>query len=456
MRAHRTPTQSERDPRLHLQAIARALRSRRRLRLSIRALWTACMVWSVGLIVDLLGLALPLTVTLGAAALTLCIGFVYAYISHPSLRQLAHGLDSFYQLNEQLGTTLEVTRRAPSNELEQRLIQGSNGLLLDLRRYLAKQPLLPWREVETLIAVGFLTLSLTIASRAFLPAADATVALRTLPPPLMPTATPQAAPTEQAVAAPDQGWPGPGAREAASAIADGLRDSGATRSAADALDRADADNAADALRELADQSDQLSDGARRDIASGLREAADRLRDQQPDLADRLEQQADALEQGGQAAEQALEDLAGLIEQLAGNERAAQSGDRPAEEAGAQAGSGQTSEQDGQTPGEAAQGNSSGGPGAGNQIGGESRTTQTGSTKAQGEALPLPQSEQQNGSTTSATGPQGPTLRIEAGGTGTTPSSTSNGGTQPLPGQADPLSIPPEYRDVVEEYFTPAQ
>jgi hypothetical protein len=422
-----------------LQSVARSLRQRRRLRLSVRAVWLTLIVWSFGLFARLLGVELSLTLVLGLTLLTLLSGLLYAWLSHPSLEQLAHGLDDHYNLAQQLGTALEVGQRDVTQPLEQRLLDETEDLLGRMRRYFATQPLIPWREVETCLAVMLLTLGLTVA-------------LPNLPPPIVPTEAAQLQPTEQPV---DQEQPplSPEAQEAADAIADALRDNGATRSAADALDQGDTSEAASELRELADQADQLGRQAREDIAQGLRDAAEQLSGSQPELAQELEQQADALERGGAETAEALEDLARTVEQLDENgEQAAES-----EQQGGEEGQQEQGQQGGQQGGEQAGGEQAGGQqggaGAGDGLGGEERGAQDDAAQAQGDTLPLPQSENTDGPTTPATGPRGPTIQLDAGGTGETASSGSNS-SERLQGEADPLTIPSEYRDVVEDYFSP--
>jgi hypothetical protein len=432
-----------------LHAIARTLRARRRLRLGVRAIWLALAVWCLGVIARLLGLPIAPNLLLGASGLTLLIAAAYAWFSQPSLTQLAHGLDDRYQLGQQLGTALEVTDRAEVNPLEDRLIQETDTLLVRIRRYFDSQPVVPWREIETFAALGLLAVGLWFATGPQLPDSLSPIALPTLPTPVAPTETAQQSqPTEQPVREePPPPELSPEAQAAADAIADALRDNGATRSAADALDQGDTPGAARELRELADQAEQLSDQARRDLAEGLRDAAEQLGDSQPGLSSELEQQADALERGGAETAEALEDLARTVEQLG------QDGQQAAE--GEQGESGQSEQQgQGEQPGDQ-QGQASGGSsGAGNGLGGEQRGAQSGASEAQGESLPLPPSENTDGPTISATGPKGPNVQLEAGGTGSAQSNGGNSADQPLAGEADPLAIPSEYRDVVEDYFSP--
>lgn len=421
------------------------------MRLGVRALWLALAVWCLGIMARLVGLSIAPNVLLGATGLTLLIGVAYAWFSQPSIAQLANGLDDRYQLGQQLGTALEVTGRTVENPLEDRLLQETDTLLVRIRRYFDSQPLVPWREIETFAALGLLAVGLWFATGPQLPDSLSPLALPTLPTPIVPTEiAQQTQPTEQPVSEePPPPELSPEAQAAADAIADALRDNGATRSAADELDQGDTSGAARELRELADQAEQLSDQARQDLAESLRDAAEQLGDSQPGLSNELEQQAEALERGGAETADALEDLARTVEQLA------QDGQQAAEGQ-----DGQSGEQDQQGQGEGDQpgdqpGQSGGGAaGAGNQLGGEQRGAQTGTTEAQGENLPLPESEDPSGPTTGATGPKGPSVQLEAGGTGSTQSNGGNSADQPLSGEADPLAIPSEYRDVVEDYFSP--
>lgn len=442
------PTHDD-DLRTRLRGVARTLRQRRRLRLGLRAVWIALAVWSLGLLAVMLGVNLSPTLLLGAALVTLAACGLYAWISHPSLARLARGLDAHYNLGEQLATALEIARQPESNAVEARLVNETDALLVRMRRYFASEPIIPWREVETFGAVALLAFGLTIASGLTLPTAESPIALPQLPPPTAPTAATQPTPTAEPVKQ-EQPQLSPQDQAAANAIADALRDNGATRSAADALAQGDTQGAARDLRRLADQADQLGEQARRDLAQGLRDAAGKLRESQPGVADQLEQEADGLQRGGQDAQQALEDLARTVENLGKGDQVAQ---------GQQQNQGQPSDQNGQQPGQQQgqqqrQPGGQAGSGAGNQLGGEQRGAQNGGTQAQGDTLPLPEASNKSGPTTDATGPKGPTVELQAGGTGSTQQGGGNNSNQQISSAADPLSIPSEYRDVVEDYFSP--
>lgn len=423
------------------------------MRLALRALWLALLVWSLGTVPALLGYPLPALGVWIATGSIFALCLAYAWFSHPSLMQLAHGLDDRYQLGEQLATALEVTRRAEHNPVEERLVVETDALLGRIRRYIESQPVVAWRELETCVAVALLAIGIWFANGPLFPDAVAPVALPVLPTPVAPTETArqQPEPTEQPVREEQQSPQlSPEAQAAADAIADALRDNGATSSAADALDQGDTAGAARELRELADQADQLSDQGRQDLAKGLRDAAEQLRESQPDLADRLEQQADALERGGEETAKALEDLARTVEQLAQDGQQAAEAEQQDGQPGQQGQQGEAGQS-----GEQGQPGAPGGSGAGNQLGGEQRGAQPDdAAQAQGDALPLPESENTDGPTTEATGPKGPQVELGAGGVGETNAAGGNAGSGQIEADEDPLTIPPEYRDVVEDYFSP--
>jgi len=431
--------------------VQRALRWRRRLRLTVRAVWLALAAWCVGLGAIVMDVPVPLPVLVAVAVITFVCGVAYAWWSQPSLAQLTHGLDRFFDLQAQTVTALEVARRGPANALEARVIDEATNWLAALRRYVASLPLVPWREAETLLAVALVSLALTVAMGPRTPTAQAPVALPPLPPPTAPQAS--AAPQASDLPVADQASTtlDPAAQAVVNALGDALAPNGATRPAADALRRGDLPAAASELRELADGAQQLGDEARNEIAQELREAADQLRAAQPELVERLEQQAAGLEQGGQAAAQALEDLARTVEALGQAQQAAQASP------GAQPGDGQGDEQgDGTQQGDGdSQAQDGSGGGAGNVPGSETRSTPPSAAQAQGSDLPLPSSATTGGPTTDARGSKGPQIEIEAGGTGSTDSASNNTSNTPIQSAPDPLAIPPEYRDVVENYFTPA-
>jgi hypothetical protein len=443
-----------------VRALRRALGNRRRLRLTIRALWIALAIFAVGLATRLFGLNAPWWIIVAPAAAAALILIVRSWFTDPSLGRLLHEYDQFFHTHELLATGLEVARTSdrddrPLNEVEERLVHQTLRAVAALRRRVGSSALMPWREMEMLLGVALLALGLFVVGRNGTDPAANALAIPSLPTAAVPEEAP---PADQPVAATPPPADAPATPEdqaAADAIADALSGNSATSEAGDALGAGQTGQAADALRDAAGQADQLSPESREALADDLQGAADQLQGSQPERAQALRDQASQIERDGAGAQQGLEDLADLVDELGGEgDAAAQAeGDAQAPPAGAQGGEGQ-----GQEEGEQSGEGNGGGAGAGDGLGGESRGTQTNPSPAQGEITPLPPDPEADGPRTSATGPQGPNVELEAGGTRASdaPAGALEGGADaPLSGDADPLRIPPEYRDVVENYFSPS-
>jgi hypothetical protein len=90
-------------------------------------------------------------------------------------------------------------------------------------------------------------------------------------------------------------------RQALGDLADALQDNSSTVSAAEAIRKGDYGAAAQSLGEIGQQSDQLSERARQDLAQRLAEAANQVQANNPDLANRMRRAAQALAKGDPAA-----------------------------------------------------------------------------------------------------------------------------------------------------------
>ena len=458
----RSRKRSARSPAAQLQrdvrALRRALGYRRRLRLTVRALWIGLGIFAFGLLAGVFGLTGPWWMLIGPAAAAAIILIVQSWFSNPSLPRLLNDYDQHFQTDELLASGLEVARRFEQSgdtlgQIEERLVEQSSRAVHALRRRVHASALVPWREMEMLLGIGLLALGLFVIGRN-----DANLSAAALAIPSLPTAEPveQAqTPTDQPVAATPPPADAPATPEdqaAADAIADALGGNSATSGAGSALEQGQTGQAASELRDLADQADQMSPEARGTLAEDLREAADQLQPSQPERAQELREQADQIQSDAASAEQGLDDLADLVEELGGNGDTVAEGQPSAPDPSAPPGDGSTEEPEKQG-GEEGQG----GEGAGDGLGGESRGTQTNPVQPQGDITPLPPDPDANGSLTSATGPQGPNVQLEAGGTRSDDGASQavgGGADAPLSGDADPLRIPPEYRDVVENYFSP--
>jgi hypothetical protein len=423
---------------LQLDRLASDRWARRGVLTLLRAVWLALSIWCLALGLHLL-FSVPLRYDLLAIASLLCVAIGAALVLRPRMKaqQVARRLDRRFQLNEQLSTALELEGR-PVEGVADYLRDQSRQTMAHLRRTIKQHQGMPWSELGAVVALAIVVLGLLflagVTPFGALPGAEP------LPPLAQPNDPAQQFPDEpftppagqQTGTGPgDQAVPGVGDQQVLSALADALRDQSVTRSAAESLDRGDVSGAAQTLRELADQSSQLSDQSRSELAEALRDAADQIQGQDPGLAEQVRQSADGLNQGDQGAADALEGLADAVEDLG------QTGSPS---------NGQTAPGDSQSQSDDGQGSGSG-SGAGS-LPGEQRS-QT-SERLDVDGVPVELEGEGEGNT--------PT---QGNREGDAPEGTNDGFTQGgSPGDdrvetgADPLSIPVDLRDVVQEYFTP--
>ncbi len=453
--------------------------ARRGIRMLLRAAWLGAAIWCIGLGGHLVW-GWPLrTNILGALALA-ALGIAIALLLQPRLKphEAARRLDRRFHLDEQLATAVEVAAtNPPPASVAARLIADSSHTAELLRRRIARRQRPPWHDLLTLAMLGLLALGLSII--AGIGAPNISTSALPIPPlagapdpnqqvPREPQAPPNGANGEPATTNAANQPTSIGDPQIIQALADALRDQGITRPAAAALDRGDLAGAARELRALADQASQLPQDTLSDLADRLRDAADQIGARNQSLADQLEQSADELDQGGQSAAQALDDLARAIEQLptapanqAGqSDQAGQAGqseqpnqagqpDPSGDQAGQGSGQGQAQGQNQDQSSGQAQGEGNG-SGAGNGPGGEQRPADT-SERLGVEGQPVPLESDGPGDVPAE--PSGP-LQGGAGGTkpGFAQGDASSG--QRVEVGADPLRVPIDERDVVQEYFQP--
>lgn len=424
----------------------------RGIRTLLRFAWIGMSLLCIGLGGHLL-FGWPLRFELLGLLVIACTGVGVLLLLKPPMSPAATArrLDRRFRLNNQLATALEVDAQDAAEGVAARLLDQSQRTISRVQRYVASHQRFPWSEVITLIAFVLLGLGLLLMIGLGLPD------LFTTPDPLPALAVPDQTTREfppDLLDDPDQsstgnpgtdqqgqsdsgmadagGGSGAGQAAALAALADALRDQSATRPAATALDQGNTAQAAQELRALADQANQLSATTRQDLAQRLREAANEIGRDNPELANQIRQQADGLEQGGQNAAQALENLATLTEQM-GSQRSTQEGD--ADDQG-QSGSPQ----------------SGAGAGAGN-IAGDQREQSVPSDRLGVEGVPLDLESEGAGTTpASASGDSAAT----SSATGSFLPPTGSLDTSEVRTGDDPLRIPLDLRDVVQDYFSPTQ
>ncbi len=459
-----------------LQRLATERWTRRALRTILQSASIALGVWCAGMGANLLwdwNIGVP---ELTALALAI-VGVALLSLLRPPMRpaEVARRLDRRFQLNEQLATAVEMVQVDPrSSAMTARLLDRSTATVQQVHQYVRRQQTAPWTDLFTLLAlllvagglalmagIGSLSLNPSVASLPTLPQQSAPLPLpmegmdplpgsdQLIPldggEEMLPFRPGVSAGNQQSTSAPSQqaslSQADPQTLEA---LANALRDLGATRPAAEALDRGDTDAAAQRLRELADQAGALSEEARQALSRELQDAARDIERRDPALAGQVRQSARDLARQ-QSAAQGLEELAQAIDQM--GESAADSSASPSNE-----------------PGNEGQASSPGGPSGQPGAEGESQTGPSGSTAGNN-----PSGEQRPIAPAGRLGVEGQPVTIEAQGGGQStgasnnPNATLQGGAgtafggQPGTGGAigaDPLRIPLDERDVVQEYFQP--
>jgi hypothetical protein len=454
-----------------LNQIATDRWARQGVRTLLRTAALAASIWCIGLGGRLIWGWPFRPDLLGALALGV-IGVGVLLLLRPRLspQQAARRLDRRFHLDEQLATAIEVAaNRPPPGSVGERLIAQSTNTARLLRQRIGRRQRPPWNELITLLAL------LPVALGLFILSGVGNLDLGGDMLPLPPLAAPQdpaqqfadqPPPDQQSPAQiPGQGPPMPGSNtqpgadgqpatadpRTLEALADALRDQGATRSAAEALDRGNPGEAAQRLRELADQAGQLSQDARNDLADALRGAAEQIAPRDQALADQLRQSADGLEEGDQAASQALDDLAQALDNLQNGQPADVAGQGQPDQQDQASQPGSQEGQSGEQSGEGNQGQTGGPGGAGNGSAGEQRSAQPAERLGvPGQPVPL----ETNGPGTVPAEPSDrrpTTSEIVPGTTGGDASSDRRVRTG-----ADPLRVPLDERDVVQEYFQPQQ
>ncbi|MEI6776842.1 MAG: hypothetical protein WCK70_08060 [Chloroflexales bacterium] len=427
---------------IQLERLASDRWARRGVRILMRSVWLGlslcCLMLGVSLFLDVTP---PWQWVLALGLICIAGGAIFILRPRMSAVEVARRLDRRFRLNEQIATALEIGP-APTG-IEVYLLDESRRAVSQIRRSVAQRRGFPWSEaamiLALLITLGGLAVMLGIGTANPLAA----------PEPLPALATPQslanAFPTEP-VSTPTSPQPSPGPSNSTApgagdpavmrALANALRDQSITRQAAEALDQGNLAGAAQSLRALADQAGRISQSARNDLGTALRQAASQVQASSPSLADQLRTSAAGLQSGNDSqAAQSLQDLAGAVEKM-GSGQAAQTG---------------AGQQPGSTPDSSQTSGQGQGSGAGNSsLPGQQREQPADRLGVDGVPLEL----NAKGDGTAATQGQ---ANSNAGGTGNGGAFSqggSNPSTDPVLAADDPLRIPTDLRDVVQDYFSP--
>lgn len=452
----------------------------RLVRLLFRSLWvSALLALAGGLLAYSAGRPLAWLDWAAIGSVLFVALFLFLALWPISARTLTRRLDQHFDFQDQLMAAYEVTGRGGAqNYIETDLLAAAHSSLHEARRRFFRRLPLPWTDLEMAVVVGTAAVAVYYWAAALAMPAPPVVTHSSY----VPLPAPGLEPMVQLPGAPAEAQPSlasqiatgldpgeaatlnsaAGAQAVLDELAEALRSQSFTEAAGEALSQGALEQAADELRQLAQDADALSDEARNDLAESLMAAAEALQDTAPDQAERLRDMAESLLENtsnsaavNAATADALEGLAQMIEAADGDRTQPSTGGT---EVGSMGGTGQEGAGE---EGEAESG-ASGGEGSAEDEGGEetgagggqvgveeSSTGSVESLRSQGIAVPLPEGQSLDaGSLRPRYDPSQayqyrsvPYVHVNASG---------QGGEQ----AADPLSIPWRLRNVIQRYFSP--
>jgi hypothetical protein len=309
--------------------IGRRVWIQRALNIIARALWLGLLVGFIWLLIDLSGGPdLHLRTLIIIWAILIIPGIIFAALSRPSRNAVARMLDRSFRLHERMTTALgnlgkdlpQPDQRASVVYLQ---VADSANVATELREHQAFHIHIPVREIVAAIACGLLMASLFFLRGT---AGDIPSVADSPVPRFVPATERYAQQEANAAAAPATNENAPStadveakaqrsqeARRDLQQLAKALDDHSVTRSAAEAIQRGDYQSAANDLRDLAQNADQLSPEARAGLADDLDKAAQQMSDGSKDLSDAASAAADGLRQGGDQAKDGLNQLGDAVD-----------------------------------------------------------------------------------------------------------------------------------------------
>jgi hypothetical protein len=315
-----------------LDRLARRIWLNWALNVLVRGAWLGGVVGIAWLVVEQFGgpeFAPAALVRVGIGLFA--VGFLCAALIRPSRQRTARMLDRSFRLHERMTTAIEnLGRDVPPPGVRAQIVYlqmaDAANVVAELRRHPAFGVRLPLREVVLALACVLLLASLYFLRGVgggipdLVPAGvPAFTSAASQPRPEQPIANPAAAAPE------GEGAPSSAevqqraarsneARRDLATLGDALDNQAATYGAAEAIARGDYDEAAEELRDLATNADDLSPEARQELANDLDAAADQMSDGSSDLAQATRDAADGLREGGESAQEGLNDLGDAVQE----------------------------------------------------------------------------------------------------------------------------------------------
>lgn len=311
-----------------IDRIATRVWIQRMLAIMARGIGLVLSLGCLWLIVELLGgPALDPLALAGIGVVLLTASLMLALLSRPSRAQTARMLDRSFTLHERISTALgnigvEVASGdEPPAVVYLQVVDAANAITA-AREHPAFRLRLPIRELVLAIVVALTFVALAFARGvggevpgvatnvvpAFVPAAQRFVQQKPEPRPVNPQNAPSVADVQKMMQESIDN------QHDLSALADALSDHALTRDAAQMIQQGQYTAAAEALRDVANQADQLSDGERQDLANDLNQAASQMSAGNKTLSEATSQAAEGLQQGGDPSREGVRTLANAVEQ----------------------------------------------------------------------------------------------------------------------------------------------
>lgn len=317
---------------LMLGQIQRRVWLQRAMTVVLRALWLPLLIGCAWLALELLGgpeMRAWLLVWIGAGLLVPAL--VFAFLIRPTRRQIARMLDRSFGLQDRMMTAVDnIGKSVPAHGERAQVMYlqmaDAANVATELRGHPAFRVRPPVRELVLAIACALMFAALFFmrgvggdipaasadAVPSYISAADR---LAQQPEPEAQSSAATAdAPTKEEVQA--KAERSNQAQQDLKALSKALSDQAVTREAAEAIDRGDYAAAADLIRDVAENADQLSPAAREGLADDLDAAADQMSEGSEGLASAAHDAADGLREGGEAAKEGMNGLGDAVDQTA--------------------------------------------------------------------------------------------------------------------------------------------
>ena len=313
-----------------LTSLARRIWLQWILTILARSAWLALLVGCFWLLIEIAGgpelSVLPLVWT---AAIAMLLGSVFALVTRPTRWRVARMLDRGFGLHERMTTALtNLGREVPAEGERARIVYlqvaDAANVAMILRQHPAFRLSLPVREIVLATIVGLTFAALTFARGVGggIPPTDTG-----LVPAFVPAVERIAAEEEQAAAqaqtptgdtpsvaeVQEQARRSHEAQRDLQTLGDALGDHAVTRQASDEIAGGDYEEAAQSLRELGAQADQLSPASRDALASDLDAAAGQMSESSANLSSAASDAAEGLRSGGEAAQSGVRELGDAVE-----------------------------------------------------------------------------------------------------------------------------------------------